>query len=306
MDDSEHFTYQLVGDGVWAAIARPGRGAASNAGIVDTGECTLVFDTTMTPVAAGELRAAARILSGKEPLEVVNSHWHLEHTLGNRVFGGCTIRSTVATQELIQRHGASVPQMVNDPEWSRAAKEAEKARDLESRPLYREELSEEAATRRDLEETRDAVGLRLPDQAFRGRYTYPGGRNVTIVEGAGHSVSDSAVFVPPAEVMLAGDLVVANVHPNLESSDIDRWLTTLDRIRAARPRLIVPGHGPVTNERSLDELGDYLRTIRELAAQDGTPAIPDRFAQWGRPSRFAANLAVLRTPRAPPAPPPPP
>ncbi len=193
---SDQFTFEELGEGVWAAIARPGAGASSNSGIVDTGLSSLVFDPSMTPRSARELRSAARILSGKEPFDVVNSHWHLGHTLGNRIFGGCTIRATRVTQDLLGRNGASAEAQVNDPEWSRSAARVEAQRDREARPLFREDLTCAAAARRDLGESRDAVSLRLPDEIFSGRFVYPGRHDVMIVEGAGHSESDTVLFFP--------------------------------------------------------------------------------------------------------------
>jgi cyclase len=291
---SDQFDFQKVGNGVWAAIARPGSGASSNSGIVDIGASSLVFDTSMTPRSAKDLRAAARILSDKEPLEVVNSHWHLGHTLGNRIFGGCTIRGTRVTQELLSRHGANVAASVNDPGWSRAAAAVEAQRDSEDRPLYREELTSLAAARRDLADSRGAVDVRPPDETFRGRFVYPGHRDVLIVEGAGHSESDTILFVPDEEVMFTGDLVVAGSHPDLRSSDPERWIEALGRIETARPRVLVPGHGPVVDVAACAEVRTYLRRVQEIGSGTQGSEIPEEYAGWSRPSLFAQNVATLR------------
>jgi len=297
MFNSDQFTFEELGEGVWAAIARPGAGASSNSGIVDTGVSSLVFDTSMTPRSARALRSAARILSGKEPFEVVNSHWHLGHTLGNRVFGGCTIRATRVTLDLLGRRGSGVEAEVNDPAWSRAAADAEALRDRETRPLFREALASAAAARRDLGESRDALALRLPDEIFSDRYVYPGRRDVMIVEGAGHSESDTVLFYPDEEVMFTGDLVVVDCHPDLRSSDLDRWLAALERITAARPRLLVPGHGPVSDPGACARVSAYIRRIRELAEREDRPELPDEFSSWSRPALFEENIAAVRSDR---------
>jgi cyclase len=54
-----HFRLEQVAEGAWAAIAGPDL-AVGNAGLVDLGGETLVFDTSWTPAAARELLAAAR------------------------------------------------------------------------------------------------------------------------------------------------------------------------------------------------------------------------------------------------------
>jgi cyclase len=290
---SDQFTFEQLGAGVWAAIAKPSAGASSNCGIVDIGRSTLVFDTSMTPRSAGQLRAGARILSGKEPLEVANSHWHFGHTLGNRVFGGSTIRGTRAMQDLLLRNGG-ITASVHDPGWSHAAGEVEARRDRETRPLHREELATEAAARRDLAEFRDAVELRPPDELFADRYVYPGGRDVMLVAGAGHSESDTVLWVPDGEVMFAGDLVVESAHPDLRSANVDRWLATLTRIETTKPRRIVPGHGPVTDVGACARLAEYLRLLPSLAREGPEPETPEEYRGWARPSLFRQNVAALR------------
>jgi len=83
---SEHFQLERLADGVYAAIDIEGQAAHSNAGIVDLGDRTLIFDAFLTPTAAEDLRAAAEHLTGRAATTVVNSHTHTDHCLGNQVF----------------------------------------------------------------------------------------------------------------------------------------------------------------------------------------------------------------------------
>ena len=82
---SEHFQIEQLTAGVYAVIARSGGAAHSNAGIVDLGDRTLVFDTLGTPTAAVALRAAAEGLTGRSPSYAINSHIDHDHWLGNQV-----------------------------------------------------------------------------------------------------------------------------------------------------------------------------------------------------------------------------
>lgn len=59
-----HFQLEQLAEGVYAAISINGTGSMSNAGIVDLGETTLIFDTFATPQAAQDLRKAAEELIG--------------------------------------------------------------------------------------------------------------------------------------------------------------------------------------------------------------------------------------------------
>ena len=83
---SEHFDLHQLANGVYAAIATPGGAAYSNAGIVDLGDQTLIFDTFETPQAAADLRAAAEALTGHPATGVIISYAHADHWCGNRVF----------------------------------------------------------------------------------------------------------------------------------------------------------------------------------------------------------------------------
>jgi hypothetical protein len=57
---SKNFSVQQLAPGVWAAIQNDNGGhAISNAGIIDLGNKTLVFDAFMNPDAAGELKQTA-------------------------------------------------------------------------------------------------------------------------------------------------------------------------------------------------------------------------------------------------------
>src|SRR5689334_1098206 len=83
---SRHFHLEQLAEGVYAALSIGGTGSMSNAGIIDLGETTLIFDTFATPQAAQNLRSAAEQLLGHPITYVVNSHIHGDHWLGNQIF----------------------------------------------------------------------------------------------------------------------------------------------------------------------------------------------------------------------------
>jgi glyoxylase-like metal-dependent hydrolase (beta-lactamase superfamily II) len=126
----------------------------------------------------------------------------------------------------------------------------------------------------------------------------PGKRGVSIVEGGGHSESDSVVFVTDGEVLFAGDLVSVRTHPNLVSADLERWRTTLEKIEKIAPRVIVPGHGPVAGIEACAELSEYLHRVERIANDEGVPEIPEEYAGWELPGHFFDGIAVLRARRA--------
>ena len=102
---SEHFRLETVGRGLVAAIHQESGAAIANAGIIDLGDSTMVFDTFISPAAAKDLRQAAEILTGRPVSYVFNSHYHNDHIRGNQEFPDAQIISTSKTFDLIQTDG---------------------------------------------------------------------------------------------------------------------------------------------------------------------------------------------------------
>ena len=83
---SDHFEIHRIAEGVYPAIATQDGAAFSNAGIIDLGDRTLIFDAFETPKAAQDLRLAAEQLTERQASLVIISHAHDDHWLGNQVF----------------------------------------------------------------------------------------------------------------------------------------------------------------------------------------------------------------------------
>ena len=71
---SRHFTLHELGEGIYAAIHKPGGWAQSNAGIIDIGDRTLVFDAFLSPRASQDLLAAAQALTGRPAIDGVTTN----------------------------------------------------------------------------------------------------------------------------------------------------------------------------------------------------------------------------------------
>lgn len=59
MFHSRHFNCEPVAEGIYVLEAKEQGGAMSNAGLIDMGDHTLIFDTFNTPQAGKDLREAA-------------------------------------------------------------------------------------------------------------------------------------------------------------------------------------------------------------------------------------------------------
>ena len=302
---SRHFALERLADGVYAAIHRHGGWAIGNSGIVDLGGRTMVFDSTLTPQAAAELRAAAEELTGQPVSFVINSHFHNDHIWGNQAFAPQTdIIATMGTLQTILTQGEGMYIWYRD----NAATELERLQaqhESEQDEALRREVFGWIAYHQGLVESFPALQVRPPNITFEGRMTLQGSeRAAELVEyQGGHSPSDAVLALPAEGILFTGDLLFIASHPYLGGGDPQQVLCIMQRLGEQRPDRLVPGHGPVGTAAALGELCEYIggldRLAQELVAAGkpedavGEVAIPERYAGWVMPSFFAQNLRFL-------------
>lgn len=94
-----------------------------------------------------------------------------------------------------------------------------------------------------------------------------GDRSVELTEFDGHSGgTDLVLYIPDADVLIAGDLLFTQRIPYLGDANIRVWQATLDQLAQRYPNAtIVPGHGPLSDVRDLMALQDYFQDLKALA-----------------------------------------
>ncbi len=103
LPDSENFDLIKMADGVYALIHTIGGKAICNAGIIDTGDETIIFDSFLSPEVAKEISDLVKKLHLSPIQYIVNSHWHNDHIRGNQIFSKeIDIVSTRKTVDLIK------------------------------------------------------------------------------------------------------------------------------------------------------------------------------------------------------------
>jgi glyoxylase-like metal-dependent hydrolase (beta-lactamase superfamily II) len=252
--------YELreIGEGIWAAIVDDDVPAVGNAAIVDLGEETLVFDTTLSLQLAERLLEDARRVTGRDPSILANSHWHGDHVLGNQVFADVRIVSTARTKELIETVGAE----------RLAANKAQ----------YGAEFPQ----------ILDVV-LTPPTETFDDALDL--GRGELATYGGGHTESDAFLWIAEAGVLLAADLVLIDNHAWVGDGDVQSWRQILSRLEELDPETVVPGHGPVGTGDDIALMDAYLEELLRL--EPGAP-MPAEFADLAHPEVFERNLEALQ------------
>jgi glyoxylase-like metal-dependent hydrolase (beta-lactamase superfamily II) len=243
---SVHFHVEKLADGVYAAIASDTGFAICNAGIVDLGDGTLVFDPFMSPRAGSDLRQAAVALTGKPVTYVINSHYHNDHIRGNQEFAGARIISTLWTRQAMAE---SEPEEISWEKENAAKKVLEERQALarESDIGRRTEDKFWVKYYETLVESQGSYHTVLPDVTFEGKLVLHGPkRGAELIDiGKGHTNSDLILYLPSERIVFTGDLLFVKRHPYLPDGSPDDWLRALERITALGIRTAVPGHGPV-------------------------------------------------------------
>lgn len=299
---SDHFELVELAEGVWAAAHRNRGYAISNAGIVDLGDRTLIFDTFMTPQAAADLREAAELLTGRPPALVVNSHYHNDHIRGNQVFlpeakivATSFTRDAIAAEEpeQIAHESVRVPELLEEMDRS----EENPAEGSELR-MWRDYYEGMLASHPVLQTT-------LPTLTFVDSLTIHGPERDVVLKatGRGHTEDDVVMHLPAEGIVFMGDLHFVERHPWLGDGFPRDWVQTLRRVHGWGVDTVVPGHWPVSSSESLLTMAGYIESLTDLVRRHreaggsldelATVPIPDRYEAWWYGRFFAPNLRAL-------------
>ena len=109
----------------------------------------------------------------------------------------------------------------------------------------------------------------LPEVTFRDKMNLDlGGTHVELTY-VGRNVSNNTliVTVPKSKVMFTADTAYVNVLPYMDfpdSSNIEDWIDSLQRMEAMDFNIFVPGHGPVNgNKTHVTAFREYLTDLHE-------------------------------------------
>ncbi|WP_324604067.1 MBL fold metallo-hydrolase [Streptomyces sp. LaPpAH-108] len=221
-----------VADGVFAYVQPDGGWCLNNAGLIVSGHRAALVDTAATEARARALRTAVLSLTPTVPQVLINSHSHGDHTFGNFVFPEALVVGHERTRAEVTATGLHLTGLWPDVEWG-------------------------------------ALEIVPPALTFRDRLTLHIGDKVAEIMhlGIAHTTNDSVIWLPEERVLFTGDVVMNGVTPFCPMGSVAGSLDALAAMRALRPEIVVPGHGPVGRADLFDETEGYLRLLRSLARQ---------------------------------------
>jgi glyoxylase-like metal-dependent hydrolase (beta-lactamase superfamily II) len=112
----------------------------------------------------------------------------------------------------------------------------------------------------------------VPTLAFSEQLTIDlGGEEVRLIRSIpSHTAGSLVVNLPAKKLLFSGDILFTDFHPFLADGDFGGWTKTLDTMLSMDIEKIIPGHGPLSTKKDLQEMKEYLilfdNKAREMAA----------------------------------------
>lgn len=305
---SKYFNLEKITDGVFIVLSIPRSGSFGNAGIVDLGDRTLIYDTFESPIIAEDLRVASEFLTGRSATWVVNSHFHPDHWFGNQVFPIETfiISSHNARENMLTAIDEIEEEKANPSEVEEYLLELKDQVSSETDPIIRGKIESSVARWELYQKSLPNFQLRIPDQAFNGTIELHGSnRYVELIDvGHAHTSGDLYLRIPSEKIAIIGDIGFFNEQPYMPDSNPEGWKSALTILKDSECDTYVPGHGPVGTDIDLALIEEYINlletlvsnaiekgeTINDIIAQE----LPEPFRTWsiGSP-RLEANCNFM-------------
>ena len=283
-----------VGEGCFAYLQPDGGWGYSNAGLVVGDEASLLVDTLFDLKLTAAMLNSMKQATETAPIStVVNTHANGDHCYGNQLVEGANIVASSATA----REMTEVP-----PSMLAALNKAPG----EVGDLFRSFFG-------DFEF--DVIDLSLPTQTFDKRLDLNvGGREVQLIEvGPAHTAGDTIAYVQSTGSVFTGDILFIGGAPIVWAGPLQNWIAACDLIIGLEATVVVPGHGPLTDNVGVREVRDYLSyvlneaTERQVQGMDAFDAAKEicknmmgdtskSFAGWKEFGRISVNVdTVYRT-----------
>ena len=275
-----------LGDGLFAYLQPDGGWGWSNAGLITADGTSLLVDTLYDHRLTRDMLNAMKRVTERSPIDAaMNTHANPDHCFGNELLP--TTTEIYASKTTAAEMGEVSPELL-----AALKKNAELPEELRA-------FVEHVFGPFEFE----GITVRPPSQTFEGRLDLAvGDRQVSLIElGPAHTGGDTIVHVPDAEAVFTGDLLFSEGTP-VVWADYENWIAACDRILELDARVLIPGHGPVTDASGIRDVQRYLRYVRDEARKrfeagmDADAAADDidvsAFADWGETERVAANVGA--------------
>jgi glyoxylase-like metal-dependent hydrolase (beta-lactamase superfamily II) len=233
------------------------RWAGTNSVAIVNEHDVTIFDTNTRPSSTRLVLAELRKLTNKPVRTLINSHWHMDHWMGNEVyadsFPGLQIVASAITRDFMKRMPA--PYFYDQSGIARERARIDSARRAGASAALRDLESEFAKDSAFAEEVGNAKHA-LPTLAYTDSITlWSGDREFRLLSLTGDASGSTVLYLPKERILLAGDVIVRREDGQgaqpwwTNSYLISPWLASLKRIDALDVATVVPGQGPAMRDK---------------------------------------------------------
>ncbi|UCO95939.1 quinoprotein relay system zinc metallohydrolase 1 [Metapseudomonas lalkuanensis] len=258
-----HLSPRQIAEGTWLLegstenFDMANGGNIVNTGFIVTEAGVVVIDTGPSRAYGEAMRRAISAVTDKPVALVLLTHHHPDHVLGNQAFTDVPIAALPGTGKLLDEQGNAMAEnmyrLVGD--WMRGTE------------------------------------VVLPSETLEPGVREVGDHRLRLLGLHGHTGADLAVLDERTGVLFAGDLVFyqrALTTPN--SPGLEAWLADIDTLEALPWKVLVPGHGPISQDKApFEQMRDYLGWLDGLLKESaGKGEEMNEVIRSPIPLRFAA------------------
>jgi cyclase len=199
-------------------------GGGGNTAVLIADDGVLIVDSKFSS-AGRRLPALIKSITDKPVKVIINTHYHSDHTHGNRNYPHGT---DVIAQRRTRQHLIELDKSFweSEPAWSMLPKDL----------------------------VDDERELRFGDETIR-----------IVHPGRGHTDGDVIVYFSKRRIVQTGDLFLHDMYPFIDlpgGGSAREWPVTLDRVLAiADVAQYIPGHGPLSTRADVERFQGYLRSL---------------------------------------------
>ncbi len=272
------FHLKKITNTVWAALKpMPHRIVDSNVVIIASDHCLTIVDANENLTNVDKLIVEIKQLSKqltKPVCYVINTHWHLDHILGNQRYQQSfpKLKSIIGHHSLTQTIPTKAQKMLNEKiqQWQSAITNAEeKLKASEDKNEMSAKIERAKAHLATLKNTQ----LITPDVTFKSTMELAvSGTQIKLLNfGKAHTEGDTIVYLPNEKILVSGDLF--DHLPFAGHGFPSDWLHTLNEIEKLYFDKVIPGHGKIQlGKASLirikNLLADSLKKAKKAVADN--------------------------------------
>jgi glyoxylase-like metal-dependent hydrolase (beta-lactamase superfamily II) len=238
-----------IADNMWAYLQPDGSWGLSNAGLVAGKATSLLIDTLFDKKLTQDMLDAMRPITASRPIRaLVNTHANGDHCYGNELVPEDSeiYASLAATREIEEVTPAVLHTLMQTP--------------LGPDADWFKQLAFGAFRF-------DDIQIRVPTTTFSGRLRLQvDDRTVELVEvGPAHTAGDVIVHLPANAIVFTGDILFIDDTPIMWDGPIRNLLAACDTIIGYEAKILVPGHGPLTDNSGAETVKRYYQHVHDEA-----------------------------------------